>query len=178
MHKDLKEILITREAINKRVKEIADKINRDYAGKKIYLVGVLKGCFMFLSDLIKHIKLETNIDFMMISSYEGQRETSGVVRILLDLKTSIEGKDVIVVEDIVDTGLTMDYLIKNLKTRKPKSLEVCTLLNKPSCRKVKNLNLKYVCFDIPNKFVVGYGMDYKEYYRNLPYVGVLKDEII
>ena len=176
MHKNLSEILLTREQIEKRIKEIASEITRDYEGKDIFLIGILKGCFVFLSDLIKNIKLDTNIDFMMVSSYEG-RQSSGIVRILLDLRQPIEGKDVILVEDIVDTGLTINYLLKTLKTRKPKSIEVCTLLNKPSCRKV-NVTLKYVGFDIPNKFVVGYGLDYNEYYRNLPYIGVLKDEVI
>jgi len=176
MHKNLSEILLTREQIEKRIKEIASEITRDYEGKDIFLIGILKGCFVFLSDLVKNIKLDTNIDFMMVSSYEG-RQSSGIVRILLDLRQPIEGKDVIVVEDIVDTGLTINYLLKTLKTRKPKSIEVCTLLNKPSCRKV-NVTLKYVGFDIPNKFVVGYGLDYNEYYRNLPYIGVLKDEVI
>lgn len=176
MHKNLSEILLTREQIEKRIKEIASEITRDYEGKDIFLIGILKGCFVFLSDLVKNVKLDTNIDFMMVSSYEG-KQSSGIVRILLDLRQPIEGKDVIVVEDIVDTGLTINYLLKTLKTRKPKSIEVCTLLNKPSCRKV-NVTLKYVGFDIPNKFVVGYGLDYNEYYRNLPYIGVLKDEVI
>jgi len=176
MHKNLSEILLTKEQIEKRIKEIASEITRDYEGKDIFLIGILKGCFVFLSDLVKNIKLDTNIDFMMVSSYEG-RQSSGIVRILLDLRQPIEGKDVILVEDIVDTGLTISYLLKTLKTRKPKSIEVCTLLNKPSCRKV-NVTLKYVGFDIPNKFVVGYGLDYNEYYRNLPYIGVLKDEVI
>lgn len=176
MHKDLSEILITKEQIEKRVKELALEISEDYKGKDVFFIGVLKGCFLFISDLVKHLKIETNVDFMMISSYEGKQST-GIVRILLDLKQPIDGKDVIIVEDIVDTGLTINYLTKALKTRKPKSIEVCTLLNKPSCRKI-NVNLKYVGFDIPDKFVVGYGLDYKEFYRNLPYVGVLKDEVI
>lgn len=176
MHKDLTEILITKEQIEKRVKEIALKISTDYHGRDVFFIGILKGCFLFLSDIIKNVKINTNVDFMMISSYDG-KQSSGVVRILLDLKQPIEGKDVIIVEDIVDSGLTINYLTKTLKTRKPKSIEVCTLLNKPSCRKI-NLNLKYVGFDIPDKFVVGYGLDYKELYRNLPYVGVLKNEVI
>jgi len=176
MHKNLSEILITKEQIEKKVKELAFNITRDYQGKDIFFIGVLKGSFLFISELVKNIKLETNIDFMMISSYEG-RQSSGMVRILLDLKQPIDGKDVIIVEDIVDTGLTINYLMKTLKTRKPRSIEVCTLLNKPSCRKI-NVNLKYIGFNIPDKFVVGYGLDYKEYYRNLPYIGVLRDEAI
>lgn len=175
-HKDIKEILFSEEVIQHRVRELARLITADYKNKDLFLVGVLKGCFVFLSDLVKNIKLNLNVDFMMISSYEG-RQSSGVVRILLDLKQPIEGRDVLIVEDIVDTGLTINYLLKNMKARKPASVEVCTLLNKPSCRKVK-VNLKYVGFDIPDKFVVGYGLDYKEYYRNLPYIGVLKDEVI
>ncbi|MCX7642138.1 MAG: hypoxanthine phosphoribosyltransferase [Elusimicrobiales bacterium] len=176
MHKDIKEILFSKEVISKRVNELAKTISSDYKNKNLFMVGVLKGCFMFLSDLVKDIKLDLNVDFMMISSYEG-KQSSGVVRILLDLKQPIEGRDVLIIEDIVDTGLTINYLIKNMKARNPASLEVCTLLNKPSCRKIK-VNLKYVGFDIPDKFVVGYGLDYKEYYRNLPYIGVLKDEVI
>lgn len=174
--KNIKEVLLSEEVIQKRVNELAKLITEDYKNKNLFLVGVLKGCFLFLSDLVKNIKLDMNIDFMMISSYEG-RQSSGVVRILLDLKQSVEGRDVLIVEDIVDTGLTINYLLKNMKARNPSSIEVCTLLNKPSCRKVK-VNLKYVGFDIPDKFVIGYGLDYKEYYRNLPYIGVLKDEVI
>jgi len=176
MHKDLTEILITKQKIEERIKELASEITRDYQGKDVFLIGILKGCFIFLSDLVKNLKINVNIDFMMVSSYEG-KQSSGVVRILLDLKQPIEGKDVIIVEDIVDTGLTINYLMKTLKARKPKSIEVCTLLNKPSCRKV-HVNLKYIGFDIPDKFVVGYGLDYNEYYRNLPCIGVLKDEVI
>lgn len=176
MHKDIKEILLSQTEIQKRVKELGQIITKDYRGKNLLLVGVLKGCFVFLSDLVKNIDLDMAVDFMMISSYEG-RQSSGVVRILLDLKQSVENRDVIIVEDIVDTGLTINYLLKNMKTRKPASVEVCTLLNKPSCRKVK-VSLRYIGFDIPDKFVVGYGLDYKEYYRNLPYIGVLKDEVI
>lgn len=176
MHKDIKEILLSEEQINKRVKELAALINNDYKGKDLFLIGVLKGSFIFLSDLVKHIKINTTIDFMMISSYEG-KQSSGIVRILLDLKQPIEGKDVLIVEDIVDTGLTISYLLKTMKARRPLSIEVCSLLNKPSCRKIK-VNLKYIGFDIPDKFVVGYGLDYKEHYRNLPYIGVLKDEVI
>lgn len=172
MHEDMQEILVSRERIEKRVKELAAEISADYEGKCVFFIGVLKGCFLFLSDLAKHVEVGTNVDFMMLSSYSGT-ESTGIVRTLLDLKQSIEGKHVIIVEDIVDSGLTMSYMLKNLKTRNPKSIEICTLLNKPSCRKVK-VPIKYCGFEIPNKFVVGYGLDYNELYRNLPYIGVLK----
>lgn len=173
---DIKEILISQEMLNARICEIADEINRDYKGKCVFFIGVLKGCFLFLSDLLKNIKIDTNVDFMMVSSYSGN-QSSGVVRTLLDLKQNIEGKHVIIVEDIVDSGLTMSYMLKNLKTRNPRSLEICTLLNKPSCRKIK-VPIKYAGFEIPEKFVVGYGLDYNELYRNLPYIGVLKESAI
>ncbi len=176
MDKDIKEILVSREQIDARVKELAAEISRDYKGKCVFFIGVLKGCFLFLSDLLKEVKVETNVDFMMVSSYSGT-QSSGVVRTLLDLKQSIEGKHVIIVEDIVDSGLTMNYMLKNLATRNPKSLEICTLLNKPSCRKIK-VPIKYAGFEIPEKFVVGYGLDYNELYRNLPYIGVLKESAI
>lgn len=172
----MKEILISGDEIQKRISAMAGEINRDYKGKCVFFIGVLKGCFLFLSDLLKEVKLETNVDFMMLSSYSGT-ESTGVVRTLLDLKQSIEGKHVIIVEDIVDSGLTMNYMLKNLQTRNPKSLEICTLLNKPSCRKVR-VPIKYTGFEIPDKFVVGYGLDYNELYRNLPYIGVLKESAI
>lgn len=176
MTQDIKEILISQSQIDARLKELAAEINKDYKGKCVFFIGVLKGCFLFLSDLLKEIKLDTNVDFMMVSSYSGT-QSSGVVRTLLDLKQSIEGKHVIIVEDIVDSGLTMNYMLKNLSTRNPKSLEICTLLNKPSCRKIK-VPIKYSGFEIPDKFVVGYGLDYNEIYRNLPYIGVLKESAI
>lgn len=176
-HKDISEILITPSQIQARVKELGREITNDYKGRDVVLVGILKGCFVFISDLVKNIDLDMAIDFMMISSYDGERQSSGVVRILLDLRQPVENKDVIIVEDIVDSGLTINYLIKAMKARRPKSVEVCTLLNKPSCRKI-NVKLRYVGFEIPDKFVVGYGLDYKEYYRNLPYIGILKDEVI
>lgn len=176
MDRDIEEILVTRKQIDYRVRQLAAEISKDYKGKCVFFIGVLKGSFLFLSDLLKEVKLETNVDFMMVSSYSGT-QSSGVVRTLLDLKQSIEGKHVIVVEDIVDSGLTINYMLKNLATRNPKSLEVCALLNKPSCRKI-NVSVKYVGFEIPEKFVVGYGLDYNELYRNLPYVGVLKQSAI
>ena len=176
MHQDLCEILITDAAVQARVAELAARISEDYKGRCVTLVGVLKGCVLFLSDLLKRMDMETNVDFMMVTSYSGAHST-GVVRTILDLKQNIEGRDVIIVEDIVDSGLTMNYLLKNLATRQPRSLEICTLLDKPSCRKTK-VPIKYAGFVIPDKFVVGYGLDYNEFYRNLPYIGVLKTTVI
>jgi len=176
MHKDLEEILINDIALQERIAQLSARISKDYKGRCVTLVGVLKGCVLFLSDLIKGMNIDTNVDFMMVTSYSGAQST-GVVRTILDLKQNIEGRDVIIVEDIVDSGLTMKYLLKNLSTRQPRSLEICTLLDKPSCRKTK-IPIKYAGFVIPNKFVVGYGLDYNELYRNLPYIGVLKKTVI
>jgi hypoxanthine phosphoribosyltransferase len=172
MHEDLQEILVSEEKLQARVAELAGQISRDYKGRCVTLVGVLKGCVLFLSDLLQHMEIETNVDFMMLSSYSGAQST-GVVRTILDLKQNIEKKDVLIVEDIVDSGLTMSYMLKNLATRQPRTLEVCTLLDKTICRKTM-VPIKYPGFVIPDKFVVGYGLDYNELYRNLPYIGVLK----
>lgn len=176
MHRNISEILIEPERLQARIAELAEKISSDYHGRTLSLIGVLKGSVLFLSDLLKGLKLDAHVDFMMVSSYSGQKST-GVVRTILDLKESIEGRDVLVVEDIVDSGLTVDYLLKNLKTRRPRSVEICTLLDKPSCRSVK-VPIRYKGFDIPDKFVVGYGLDYNELYRNLPYIGVLKPSVV
>lgn len=173
MHEDLQEILVPRDKLQARVAELAGQISRDYRGRCVTLVGVLKGCVLFLSDLLQHMEIETNVDFMMLSSYSGAQST-GVVRTILDLKQNIEKKDVLIVEDIVDSGLTMSYMLKNLSTRQPRSLEICTLLDKTICRKTR-VAIKYPGFVIPDKFVVGYGLDYNELYRNLPYIGVLKE---
>jgi len=176
MHKDLSEILVTDTALQERVAQLSARISKDYKGRCVTFIGVLKGCVLFLSDLLKRMEIETNMDFMMVTSYSGAKST-GVVRTILDLKQNIEGRDVLIVEDIVDSGLTMSYLLKNLSTRQPRSLEICTLLDKPSCRRTK-VPIKYSGFVIPDKFVVGYGLDYNELYRNLPYIGVLKKNII
>ena len=176
MHKDLQEILISADALNEGVKKLGKRISADYAGRCLTLVGVLKGSVFFMTDLARHITTDVRMDFMMLSSYSGAHST-GVVRIMLDLKESIEGSDVLIVEDIVDSGLTMSYMLQNLKTRGPMSLEVCTLLDKPSRRRTQ-VPIKYAGFTIPDKFVVGYGLDYNGIYRNLPYVGVLKKEVI
>lgn len=172
MHEDLEEILISEKELQERIKKLGAEISKAYKGRCVTLIGVLKGCVLFLSDLLKQLKVDTNVDFMMLSSYSGAQST-GVVRTILDLKQSIEGRDVLIIEDIVDSGLTMNYMLKNLKTRAPKSLEICTLLDKRSCRKAR-VPIKYAGFVIPDKFVVGYGLDYNELYRNLPYIGVLK----
>ncbi len=176
MHKDLQEILIPTAELDAGVKKLGERISKDYAGRCVTLVGVLKGCTLFLADLARSISLDVRLDFMMLSSYSGEHST-GVVRILLDLKESIEDCDVLIVEDIVDSGLTMEYMLQNLKTRRPRSLEICTLLDKPSRRKA-NVPIKYTGFTIADKFVVGYGLDYNGIYRNLPYVGVLNASAI
>jgi hypoxanthine phosphoribosyltransferase len=168
------EILVTAEDLTRRVRELADEISRDYAGKDLVLIGVLKGAVFFLSDLMRHIEIPVEVDFMAVASYGSATKSSGVVRILKDLDAVIEGRDVLIVEDIVDSGLTLQYLLRNLAGRNPRSLEVCALLIKPERRKV-DIPTRYVGFDIPNEFAIGYGLDYQERYRNLPYVAALKE---
>jgi len=175
MYEDVSEVLLTEEQIQQRVRELAEQISADYRGKDLLLVCILKGGVLFLTDLMRQLDIPHAVDFMAISSYGAGTESSGVVRILMDLNTSIEGKNVLIVEDIVDTGHTLDYILRNLSTRRPASLKVCALLNKPSRRQV-DVPIHYVGFDIPNKFVIGYGLDFGEKYRNLPFVGVLKPE--
>lgn len=172
LHPDIQRVLLAEDLIRGRLRELGAQISRDYAGKKLMLVGILKGSVMFLSDLMRELSVDCCVDFMCLSSYSG-KESTGVVRMLLDLRESAEGRDLLLVEDIIDTGLTLSYLVQNLKTRNPRSLEICAFLDKPECRKVQ-VRAKYVGFQIPNEFVVGYGLDYDERYRNLPYVGVLK----
>lgn len=176
MKKDIKEVLFSEEKIMDTVKEIAKKISRDYEGKDLLVVGVLKGSVLFTSDLIKNITIPCEIDFMAVSSYGNSSETSGVVRILKDLDHSIEGKDLLIVEDIVDSGVTLNYLLEYLKTRKANSVEIAALLTKPSRRKVE-LEVKYSGLEVPDEFLVGYGLDFAEKYRNLPYIGILKEEV-
>jgi hypoxanthine phosphoribosyltransferase len=166
-------VLIRSTAIRKRVIEVAHKITRDYKGERVHLVGVLKGACIFLSDLVREIGLDTSIDFMAVSSYGKQKESSGQVRLLKDLDSSIEGLNVIVVEDILDTGLTLTYLLRVLQQRRPKSLRIAAMLDKPS-RRIKPVHGDYVGFKIPNEFVVGYGLDYAERYRNLKDVCTLQ----
>ena len=166
------QILVQPDDLWHRVKQLADEISRDYEGRELLLVGVLKGAVFFLSDLMRQLEVPCEVDFMAVSSYGSSTESSGVVRIMKDLDTPIEGRDVLVVEDIVDSGLTLKYLLKTLSARSPASLEVCALLEKPERRKV-DLQIKYTGFEIPNRFVIGYGLDHDERYRNLPYVAVL-----
>jgi len=165
-------ILFTREKIQKRVRELADEISKDYFGREIFTVGVLKGAFVFLSDLIRYLKVPLSLDFIAIASYGDSTSSSGVVKLLKDLDTEVESRHVLVVEDIVDTGLTLNYLVKILSTRHPATLRVCTLLDRPSRRKVK-VDLHYVGFSIPDVYVVGYGLDFSQKYRNLPYIAEL-----
>ena len=171
------EKLVEEDRLAERVRELGEEISRDYAGRDLLLVGVLKGAVFFMSDLMRHLTIPCEIDFMAISSYAGATESSGVVRILKDLDINIEGRDVLVVEDIIDSGLTLSYLMRNLRSREPASLEICALMTKPSRREI-DVPVRYVGFEIPNRFVIGYGLDFGERYRNLPYVGVLNAELI
>jgi hypoxanthine phosphoribosyltransferase len=168
------ETLISEDRLKKRVKELALEISKDYKGRNPILVAILKGSFVFLADLIREMKIPHEIDFISVASYGSGKKASGVVRLLKDLSTNIEGKDVIIIEDIIDSGLTLNYIRNNLLTRNPKSLEVVALLDKKKRRKIKT-PLKYVGFSIPNTFVVGYGLDYDEQYRNLPYIAELEE---
>lgn len=176
MIEQVERILLSEETIKERVKELGEIISKDYEGKELVLVGVLKGSVVFMADLARAIKTPMRLDFMSCSSYGNSTKSSGAVRILKDLDRPIEGKDVLVVEDIVDTGTTLKYLLENLKARKAASVKLVTLLNKPSRRKV-DVNIDYNGFDVPDEFVVGYGLDYAELYRNLPYIGVLKESV-
>jgi hypoxanthine phosphoribosyltransferase len=168
------EILVPAEDLKRRIRELAAEVSRDYEGKDLLLVGVLKGAVLFLSDLMQCLTIPCEVDFMAVASYGSATRSSGVVRILKDLDAVIEGRDVLIVEDIVDSGLTLQYLLRNLEGRNPHSLEVCALLIKPDRQKVE-LPTKYVGFEIPNRFAIGYGLDYDERYRNLPYVAALKE---
>ncbi|MEG6617299.1 hypoxanthine phosphoribosyltransferase [Peptococcaceae bacterium 1198_IL3148] len=176
MHPDVLKISLTEEEIKARVKELGQQISKDYEGESVLTIGILKGAMIFLADLVRNITVPTSFDFMAVSSYGSSTQSSGAVRILKDLDKSIEGKHVIIVEDIVDTGLTLNYLVDNLRARGPKSIKICTLLSKPDRRTV-GVDIDYNGFTIPDEFVVGYGLDYDERYRNLPYIAVLKPEI-
>lgn len=176
MNKDIKKILIDEDTLQSKIKELGAKITKDYEGKELLLVCVLKGAVVFVSDLMKRIDLPLEVDFMAVSSYGCDTKSSGVVRILKDLNNGIEGKNILIVEDIIDSGLTLSYLIENLRARCPESIEICTILDKPDRRKA-NINIKYTGFQVPDEFVVGYGLDYAEKYRNLPYVAILKEEV-
>ncbi len=168
-------VLIGADEIDARLRELAAEVDRDYAGRELLLVGVLKGAFVVMADFARHLKIPVSTDFMACSSYGTSTRSSGVVRILKDLDTDIEGRDVLLVEDIVDSGLTLDYLVKNLRSRKPASIEVMTLLTKPSQRKV-DMEVRYVGFEVPDVFVVGYGLDFAERFRNVPFIATLKPE--
>ena len=177
MHNDIDHVLLSEDVIQARVKELGAEITSMYAPYgDLLLIGVLKGCAMFIVDLARAIDLPLALDFMAISSYGGSRESSGVVRLLKDLDTDIADRHVLIVEDIIDSGLTVEYLRSQLLRRNPASLRVCSLLNKPE-RRATEMTIDFLGFDIPNEFVVGYGLDYAERYRNLPYIGVLKEEI-
>ncbi len=178
MHKDLERVLISEEQIRECVREMGRKITEDFAGEELTVVCILKGSTVFFADLVREIKLDTVFDFMIVKSYGGGTESSGNVRFVKDLDESITGKNVLIVEDIIDSGLTLTFLKNNLITRGAKSLKICTLLDKPSRRKPgATITVDYCGFKIPNEFVVGYGLDYNEHYRNLPMVGILKPEI-
>src|SRR5919106_1112552 len=168
------DILVQQDELAHRVRELAREISRDYEGRDLFLVGVLKGAVFFLSDLMRHLSVPCEVDFMAVSSYGSSTDSSGVVRILKDLDAPIAGREVLIVEDIVDSGLTLSYLLRTLKARDPQSLEVCALLTKPERRKV-DLPIRYVGFEIPNRFAIGYGLDHAERYRNLPFVAVLNE---
>jgi hypoxanthine phosphoribosyltransferase len=167
------EILVSREDLVRRVAELGEEISRDYEGRDLVMVGILKGAVLFLADLMRHLDVPCEIDFMAVSSYGSQTDSSGVVRILKDLDAPIEGRHVLVVEDIIDSGLTLQYLMRNLKARRPASLEVCSLLTKPERLRV-DLSPRYVGFEIPDRFAIGYGLDHAQRYRNLEYVAALR----
>jgi len=171
------EVLIDRDVLQRRIHELGEEISTDYTGRDLLLVGVLKGAVFFMADLMRNLTIPCEIDFMAISSYGDSTDSSGVVRILKDLDINIEGRDVLVVEDIIDSGLTLSYLMRNLEAREPASLDICALLTKPERREI-DVPVRYVGFEIPNRFVIGYGLDFAERYRNLPYVGILDPSLI
>ncbi len=173
---DIESVLLTEDQVQTKVRDLAAQVSKDYAGRDLLLVGVLKGAFILMADLARHLTVPHEFDFMAVSSYGSAAHSSGVVRILKDLDREIQGRDVLIVEDIIDSGLTLNYLLKNLRSRRPATLEVCALLYKPEQFKA-DIEVKYAGFDIPSVFVVGYGLDYAERYRNLPFVGTLKPEV-
>jgi hypoxanthine phosphoribosyltransferase len=168
------EVLVESDDLQRRVRELAAEIDRDYADRDLVLIGVLKGAVMFMADLMRDLETPCEVDFMAVSSYGSATDSSGVVRILKDLDSSIAGRDVLLIEDIVDSGLTLHYLLKSLRAREPRSLEVCALLTKPERRRV-DLPIRYVGFEIPNRFAIGYGLDHAQRYRNLRYVAALEE---
>ena len=177
LERDVAEILIDEPTLRERITELGAEISADYAGRDLLLIGVLKGAVFFMADLMRRLAVPCEIDFMAISSYGAATDSSGVVRILKDLDINIENRHVLVVEDIIDSGLTLSYLMRNLESREPASLEICALLTKPERREI-DVQVRYVGFEIPNRFVIGYGLDFAERYRNLPYVAVLHGDLI
>ena len=177
LERGVSEVLIDEDRLRSRVVELGEEISADYAGRDLLLIGVLKGAVFFMADLMRTLAIPCEIDFMAISSYGAQTDSPGVVRILKDLDINIEARNVLVVEDIIDSGLTLSYLMRNLEAREPATLEVCALLTKPDRREI-DVPVRYIGFEIPNRFVVGYGLDFAERYRNLPYVGVLDSELV
>lgn len=175
MKNNIQEILISEQALAERIEVIGKEITKDYEGKELLVVGILKGSNIFMSDLVRKIDIPLQLDFMVVSSYGNATESTGVVKIMKDLEQSIEGKHVLIIEDIIDSGLTLKYLKEMLQTRKAASVHICTLLDKPARRK-QPVEINYTGFQVPDEFIVGYGIDYAEYYRNLPYVGILKRE--
>ena len=176
MEKDILKVLISEEELEARVAEIGRRITADYAGKSPIFIGILKGCFVFMADLMRHVDLYCDVDFMAVSSYGGGTKTTGAVKIIKDLNRDIEGRDVILVEDILDSGVTLSYLCSYLKRRSPASIRIVTLMDKPA-RRSADIKADYYGFNVPDEFVVGYGLDYAERYRNLPYIGVLRPEV-
>ena len=176
LHPDVSEILLTKEQLEQRVSEIGAEITHDFAGREPLFVGVLKGCFVFMADLMRHVDLPCSVDFMAVSSYGNDTKTTGAVKINKDLNQDIEGKDIILVEDILDSGVTLHYLTEYLSVRRPATITIATLMDKPSRRKAP-VYARYSGFEIPDAFVVGYGLDYAEKYRNLPYIGILRESV-
>lgn len=176
MQKDIEKVLLSAEEIEERVAELGEQITRDYEGKDLLTVGILKGSNVFMSDLIRKIDIPLHMDFMVVSSYGNATESSGVVKIVKDLEKGIKGKHLLIIEDIIDSGLTLKYLKQILETREPASVKLCTLLDKPA-RRQEEVDVDYVGFTVPDEFIVGYGIDYAEYYRNLPFIGALKREV-
>jgi hypoxanthine phosphoribosyltransferase len=177
IHHGVTEVLVDEATVQERVAALGAEISADYEGREVLLVGVLKGAVFFMADLMRRLSIPCEIDFMAISSYGAATDSSGVVRILKDLDANIAGRDVLVVEDIIDSGLTLSYLLRTLRARRPATLEICALLTKPDRREIE-VPVRYVGFEIPNRFVIGYGLDFAERYRNLPYIGVLDPELV
>lgn len=173
---DIERVLLTEEDLKNKIAQLGEQISKDYQGEELLLLGILKGSVIFMSDLARSISIPVSMDFMAVSSYGDGTESSGVVRILKDLDQEIKGKNILIVEDIIDSGLTLDYLMGYFKARGPKSVEICTIMDK-SDRRTVEVPIKYLGFDVPNEFLVGYGLDYAEKYRNLPFVGILKEEV-